>query len=195
MNVLLDLASAFGLSTSAGLNAYIPLLTVAVLSRFTSLVTLDAPWDALTSWWIIALLTVLLIVEILADKIPVVDTLNDGIQTFVRPTAGAIMFAATTQATINVHPVFAMACGVVLAGSVHAVKAGSRPVMSAATAGVADPVVSTIEDIIATVTSFLAVLFPYLLLIWIILLSVLIYLFIRRRRQQRAATLDATRRN
>ncbi len=195
MDVLLDLASAFGLSTSAGLNAYIPLLTVAVLGRFTSLVSLDTPWDALTNWWIIALLVVLLTIEILADKIPVVDTINDGIQTFVRPTAGAIMFAATTQSTINIHPVLAMACGVLLAGTVHAVKAGSRPIMSAATAGMADPVVSTIEDIIATVTSFLAVIFPYLLIVWVILLSVLIYLFIRRRRQRRAATLDATLRN
>ncbi len=185
MDVLLDLASAFGLSTSAGLNAYIPLLTVAVLGRFTSLVRLDAPWDALTNGWIIALLTILLIVEILADKIPVVDTINDGIQTFVRPTAGAIMFAATTQATIDVHPVFALACGVILAGSVHAVKAGSRPVMSAATAGMADPLVSTIEDVIATVTSFLAVIFPYLLLIWLILLATLIYLLLRRRSARR----------
>jgi chromate transport protein ChrA len=88
-----------------------------------------------------------------------------------------------------------MGCGVLLAGTVHAVKAGSRPVMSAATAGMADPVVSTIEDVIATVTSFLAVIFPYLLIVWVILLSVLIYLFIRRRRQRRAATLDATLRN
>ncbi|MGC9399910.1 MAG: DUF4126 domain-containing protein [Anaerolineae bacterium] len=181
MDVLLDLASAFGLSTSAGLNAYIPLLTVAVLGRFTPLVKLEAPWNALTNVWIIILLTVLLIIEVFADKIPVVDTINDGIQTFVRPTAGAIMFAATTQSTIDIHPVLAMACGVVLAGSVHAVKAGSRPVLSAATAGVADPVVSTIEDVIAAVTSFLALIFPYLLLIWLILLATLIYLLFRRR--------------
>jgi len=195
MEILLDIASAFGLSTSAGLNAYIPLLTVAVLGRFTALVSLDAPWDALTSWWIMALLAVLLVIEIFADKIPVVDTINDGIQTFVRPTAGAIMFAATTQSTINVHPVFAMACGVILAGSVHAVKAGSRPVMSAATAGMADPVVSTIEDVIATITSFLAVIFPYLLVIWLILLATLIYLLIRRHRQRRVTTLDRSVRN
>ena len=195
MEILLDIASAFGLSTSAGLNAYIPLLTVAVLGRFTSLVRLDAPWNALTNWWIIVLLAVLLVIEVFADKVPVVDTINDGIQTFVRPTAGAIMFAATTQATIDIHPVFAMACGVILAGSVHAVKAGSRPVMSAATAGMADPVVSTIEDVIATITSFLAVIFPYLLLIWLVLLATLIYLLIQRRRQRHATTLGRSLRN
>ena len=57
---LLDLASAFGLSTAAGLNAYIPMLTVAALAKFTHLIELQEPWSALTSWWIIALLAVLL---------------------------------------------------------------------------------------------------------------------------------------
>lgn len=178
----LDLASAFGLSTSAGLNAYIPLLTVAVLGRFTNLIGLEEPWNALTNWWIIGLLAVLLVVEIVADKVPAVDTVNDVIQTVVRPTAGAIMFAATTQSTIHVHPILAMACGVLLAGSVHAVKAGARPVLTATTAGVANPIVSTVEDVLAAITSFIAIIFPYLILVWVLLLALLVYLILRRRR-------------
>ena len=74
---LLNLASAFGLSTSAGLNAYIPMLVLALLARFTGLVELGDPWSALTSWWIIGLLAVLLTVDVLADKIPAIDTIND----------------------------------------------------------------------------------------------------------------------
>jgi hypothetical protein len=185
MDVLLDLASAFGLSTSAGLNAYIPLLTVALMARFTSLIRLDPPWDALTSWWVIGLLIVLLLVEILVDKFPVVDTINDIVQTLVRPTAGAIMFAATTRSGINLHPVLAMALGVILAGGVHVVKSGARPVVSSTTGGLGDPVVSTIEDVVATVTSFLAVIFPYLLLVWFLLFAVFIFLLLRRRRLRR----------
>jgi len=122
----LSLATAFGLSTSAGLNAYIPLLVVALLARFTPLVTLNEPWDALSSWWVIGTLAVLLVVEILVDKIPAVDTVNDVVQTFIRPAAGAILFAATTNA-IGLHPVLAAICGVILAGGVHVVKAGGRP--------------------------------------------------------------------
>ena len=72
----LALATAFGLSTSAGLNAYIPLLVVALLAKFTPLITLSEPYDALTSWWVIGVLGVLLIVEILVDKVPVADTAN-----------------------------------------------------------------------------------------------------------------------
>ena len=66
---LLGIFSAFGLSASAGLNAYIPLLVVALLARFTSLIKLNSPWDTLTSWWIIGLLVLLSLIEFFADKI------------------------------------------------------------------------------------------------------------------------------
>ena len=179
---LLDLASAFGLSTSAGLNAYIPMLVVALLGRFTNLVQFEEPWSALSSWWIIALLAILLVIETVADKIPAVDSVNDIIQTLIRPTAGAILFAAQTQSTMHLHPVLAMGCGIVLAGSVHAVKTGARPVVTATTAGMGNPIESTIEDAIATITSLVAVIFPYLMIIWLLLFIALIVLFIRWRR-------------
>jgi len=181
---LLNLASAFGLSTSAGLNAYIPMLVLALLARFTGLVELGEPWVALTSWWIIGLLAILLSVDVLADKIPAVDTVNDVIQTFIRPAAGAIVFAATTQNTINLHPVLAFGCGVVFAGGVHVVKSGGRPVVTATTGGIGNPIVSTIEEIVATLVSLAAIIFPYLILAWFFLLVLLVYLMIRWRRQR-----------
>jgi len=49
MENLLTIFSAFGLSASAGLNAYIPLLVVALMAKFTNWIHLEAPWDALTS--------------------------------------------------------------------------------------------------------------------------------------------------
>jgi hypothetical protein len=186
---LLDLASAFGLSTSAGLNAYIPMLVVALLARFTSLIHLDEPWDLLTNGWVIALLGVLLIIEEFADKIPVVDTVNDIIQTLIRPTAGAIVFAATTQSSINMHPVLALACGVILAGTVHVVKTGSRPVVAAASGGLATPVVSTIEDLVVTVVSFLSIIFPFLVALWLLLLGVVIFMVLSWRYRRRSHRL------
>lgn len=181
---LLNLASAFGLSTSAGLNAYIPMLTLALLARFTPLVQLEEPWSALTSGWVIGLLAILLVVEVLADKIPAIDSVNDAIQTLVRPAAGAVVFAATTQSTIQMHPILAFACGIVLAGGTHLVKAGGRPVVTATTGGLGNPIVSTIEDVIAAVTSLVAIIFPYLILAWLFLLVLLIYLIVRWRRRR-----------
>ena len=181
--IFLSLTTAFGLSTAAGLNAYIPLLVVAVLGRFTNLVTLNGAWEALTSWWVIGTLTVLLAVEVLVDKVPAADTANDIIQTFIRPTAGAILFASTTK-TIGLHPVLAAICGVILAGGVHAVKAGGRPVVSATTGGLGNPIISTIEDVISFTASLLAIIVPYLLLFFLLLLfSLLAWWYIRRWRR------------
>ncbi len=129
MEGVLGLTTAFGLSTSAGLNAYIPLLTVALLARYTDLIRLSDQWRLLTNDWIIILLILLLGVELITDKVPAIDSINDLVQTFIRPTAGAILFAATTSHALDLHPVFAMALGVILAGSVHAVKATARPAL------------------------------------------------------------------
>jgi hypothetical protein len=179
----LSLATAFGLATAAGLNAYIPLFVVALLSRVSSLVTLSEPYDALSSWWVIGVLGVLVAIEILVDKIPAVDTANDVINTFIRPAAGAILFAASTR-IIGLHPVLAALCGVILAGGVHTAKTGGRPVVTATTAGVGNPVVSTIEDVVSFVTSLVSVIAPYLALALLITgLSLLVWWFERRRRR------------
>jgi hypothetical protein len=187
------IASAFGLSTSAGLNAYIPLLVVAVLGRLSILgdwdiLRLREPWDTLTSWWIIGLLAVLLVIEITVDKIPAADTVNDVIHTVIRPAAGAVLFAANANVITDIHPVLALACGLFLAGGVHAVKATARPVVTATTAGVGNAVVSTVEDVLATIVSILSVLIPILAAV-ILLLAVgtLAWLWWRRRKRRQAA--------
>ena len=83
MEVLTGIFSAFGLSASAGLNAYIPLMVLALGAKYTDWITLNPPWDTLTSWWVIGLLAILLLVEIFADKVPAVNHVNDIIQTEV----------------------------------------------------------------------------------------------------------------
>ena len=109
----MDIFTAFGLSASAGLNAYIPLLILSLLAKFTDIITLNSPWDSLTSWWVIGLLILLSLVEFFADKVPAVNHVNDAIQTFVRPVAGAIVFAASASVA-EVHPVLAMAAGLLV---------------------------------------------------------------------------------
>jgi len=184
---LTNLATAFGLSTSAGLNAYIPLLVVSLVARYTDLITLREPWDALTSGWVIGVLVILLLIEILVDKIPAVDSINDVIQTVVRPVAGAILFAASSNVISDIHPVLALICGLILAGGVHAVKATARPAITGLTGGTGNALVSTAEDLLAAVTSLLAVLFPVLLVILLILCVLIIGWWLWRRAQARSA--------
>jgi hypothetical protein len=185
---MLDVFSAFGLSSAAGLNAYLPLLIVGLLARYTDLITLDTPWNALESPWVLGVLVILLIIEMTADKIPAVDTINDGIQTFVRPVAGAILFAASAQVITDIHPVLSMISGLLIAGGVHTVKAATRPVVTATTAGVGNPVVSVVEDVMAAVVTVSAIILP---LITGVMLLVVLFFALRwlRRRRRVAASL------
>jgi len=162
MESILGIFSAFGLSASAGLNAYIPLLVVALMARFTDLITLSEPWDALTSWWIIGLLIILSIIEFLVDKFPAINHINDIIvQSFIRPTAGAIVFAASANVITDIHPVLALALGLLVSGSVHAAKSVVvRPAVTAATAGAGNVPVSVTEDVTSGTLSVLSVAVP-----------------------------------
>lgn len=174
--------AAFGLSASAGLNAYIPLLVIGLLARYTDLIELQPPWDALSSWWILGLLIVLSIVEFFADKIPAVNHVNDLIQTVVRPTAGAIVFAASTRVITGIHPVLAMAAGLLTAGAVHAVKSiAVRPAVTATTAGAGNVPVSIMEDAVATFLSVMAVVLPILAAAIVIFILVLICWWLWRK--------------
>jgi hypothetical protein len=188
IDAIAGLATSFGLSTSAGLNAYVPLLIVALVARFTDWITLTEPWHALTSGWVIALLVVLLAIEVVADKIPAVDHANDVVQTFIRPAAGAILFAASSNIVAEVHPVLAMICGIIVAGGVHVVKATARPIVTATTAGVGNPVVSTIEDITSALVALLSILIPtFIALFLLLLLVVMASWYWRRRARSRRA--------
>jgi hypothetical protein len=183
MGGLLNVFTAFGLASSAGLNAYLPLLLVALLARFTDLVALNPPWDALESWWVIGVLVVLLLVETLVDKVPAVDTANDIIQTFIRPVAGAVLFAASAGITGETHPVLAMICGLLVAGGVHAAKATARPIITGTTGGLLNPVVSVVEDVISLTVALLSILVPIL---GVLLLILLVVWFLRRRWRKRS---------
>src|SRR5512140_3126821 len=173
MDVLMGIFSAFGLSASAGLNAYIPLLVVGVLAHYTNLIHLTQPWDLLANPWILILLGILLIIEMIADKVPVVNHINDLIQTMVRPAAGAIAFAASTNVVHGINPILALACGLLVAGSVHVVKSAAvRPMVTATTAGVGNVPVSIAEDLASTAVSFLSVLVPFAIVVMAVIIIV-----------------------
>ena len=182
MDTLTGILAAFGLSSSAGLNAYLPLLVVALAARFTNLIELRSPWDTLESPWVIGALIVLLLIEFFADKIPAVNHANDAIQTFVRPAAGAILFAASTNVIADVQPVVALILGLLTAGTVHVAKSVvMRPAVTATTGGVANPVVSFAEDVVALVISVLAVVLPVLISAMIVVVAAFIVWWLWRR--------------
>jgi hypothetical protein len=182
MELLTGILAAFGLSASAGLNAYIPLLVIGLLARYTDLIELGTPWDTLTSWWVLGLLIVLSVVEFFADKVPAVNHINDIIQTIVRPVAGAIVFAASAKVITDIHPVLALAAGVLVAGGVHAAKAVAvRPAVTITTGGAGNVPVSMAEDLLATILSIVSVVIPIMLTFIFILITAWLVYFLWKR--------------
>lgn len=192
---MLEFLTGTGLAAAAGLNAYIPLLVVGLSSRFLDWVQLPSAWAWLENEWVLVILGVLFVIEIVADKIPAVDTVNDWIQTIIRPTAGGILFgsgsASETVAVTDPASFFAsnqwvpIVIGIVLSLLVHTGKSLARPAANAVTAGVAAPVLSVAEDVSSVVLSLFAILFPVLVIVGLAGLAVGLVALVRRMRRRR----------
>jgi hypothetical protein len=180
------LLTGIGLAAPAGLNAYIPLLVLALADRATNRVTLEAPYDALSSNVGIAIIVVLLTIEVAVDKVPGIDHLNDIIQSFVRPAAGAIAAVASTSGVVAINPAIMVLLGVVLAGSVNMVKVTTRPAVTVGTAGVFNPIVSIGEDAVAVLASVVAIFLPFLVILFLAIFAISSILLLRRVRRMRS---------
>lgn len=187
--------TGLGLATAAGLNAYIPMLMLGLLARFTDVVSLPGSWSWMENGWVLTIVAVLLLVEIVAGKVPALDSINDTVQTLVRPTAGGIVFGSGTAAetaAVADPGEFArsgqwvpVAIGVVIALGVHLLKTAVRPAANVATAGVAAPVLSTVEDGLSVSLVLVALLIPVLVLVFVIVLVWAVIAVLARRRRRR----------
>jgi hypothetical protein len=193
--IVFEVLTGTGLAASAGLNAYIPLLTMGLLARYTNLIDLPSGWQWLGNGWVMLILAVLLAVEVVADKVPVVDHVNDVVQTVVRPTAGGLAFGAgSTSETVTVSDPghffsssqwVPVVTGVLIALGVHLLKSAARPVINATTAGFGAPVASTAEDATSVVMSLVAIILPVLVLAFVLGLAAFLFWFLRRRKARR----------
>jgi hypothetical protein len=189
---MLATLTGLGLSAAAGLNAYIPLLLVGVVARYTDVVTLPPDFAWIENEWVIGVVALLLLAEVVLDKVAVVDHLNDVVQTFVRPAVGGVIFAATAAAQqvdaspwMRERPWVGWLAGVAVAGLVHAGKASARPVVNATTLGVGTPVISAAEDATSLGMSLIALFAPVLVMVGLLLLLLAMVLGFRRLRRRR----------
>lgn len=184
-----------GLSAAAGLNAFIPLVLVGIFARFTTFIELPENLMWLQEWPTIIIALLLLAAELVLDKIPGVDHVNDLIQTAVRPLVGGVIFAATASAAEvdasqfwTEHPMVSGMVGAVIALVIHTGKATSRPAVNASTGGTGAPLASFAEDATSVALSLLAIFAPILVTVVILGLGVAFYYIVtsgRRRRRNR----------
>lgn len=190
---MLEIITGTVLAASAGLNAYIPLLGLGLLARFTSLINLPDAWAWLSNGWILGIIAALLVIELVVDKVPALDSVNDVLQSIVRPASGGLVFTAGSAsqtvavsdpaAFVSSAQVWPVIIGVLVALVPHVLKALARPALNLVTGGAGAAVASTLEDIGAVVLTVLAVVVPIIALI--LLFGAVVWLARRLRRAMR----------
>ncbi len=159
MDTVTGYFTALGLSTAAGLNAYIPLLAVGLFSRYTDLIDLPAPWDRLGDPLVLGLVAIVGVADFIGDKVPIVDHVLHLLGMAVAPVVGGILALAAADA-LDVDPGFAAVLGVVAALATQVGRTAARPASTATTAGAGNPVVSLGEDGASGTLSITSILWP-----------------------------------
>jgi hypothetical protein len=148
LELIIPLGLGIALAASAGLRAFVPLFTVSLLG-WTGMLDLGDTMGWLGAPTSTLCLAVAVLVEIMADKIPVVDHAVDVVGTVVRPMAGALV---GTSLIVGADPLVAtvagLAAGGAVAGVAHASKATLRVGSTGSTGGLANPVISLVEDVL-----------------------------------------------
>jgi hypothetical protein len=187
MDVLVTLGRTLGFSFAAGVNLYATVAILGLAARY-GWVDLPQQFAVFDSDWVIGLALVLYVVEFVADKVPWVDTLWDGIHTAVRPLGGALIAVATLgEASSTTQGMIALLGGLT-AGASHLTKAGTRAFVNAAPEPFSNWALSFAEDIFVIGLGVLALLFPllalgvcvFLLLLFVSLVAVTVRALRRR---------------
>jgi hypothetical protein len=176
--------AAFGLSGAAGLNPWLPLFASALLHRL-DVVELGAPFDDLSSTGWLSALAVLMSLDFVGDKVPVVDHTLHAVGTVIAPASGAALFVGQTGLETDLPTLAAIALGALTAGSIHLGRASVRPASTAATGGLGNPVLSIVEDVGAGLLTAIAFLLPVLAVVLLVALVVALAKGWRRLRRLR----------
>jgi hypothetical protein len=180
VETLLAAGIGVGLSSVAGVRAYLPLALVGLFAQL-GLFTLPVPLDILADWSLIGVLFVLALLEGGLDKMSGLDPTLDYVQTPMRIAAGAVLFSAAMETGLGAGAIPALAAGASIAGMVAVSKAVLRPPAKAPAAGVSVPFLSFFEDVVALLGGVVAVFLPLAPLAFIAFL-LLFFFRVRRRR-------------
>jgi hypothetical protein len=189
---LASLGHALAFAVGAGINLYATVLIIGLAARF-EWVDLPASLDLLGSSWVIGVAAVLYLLEFLADKIPWVDSLWDGIHTLVRPVGAAVIAVAALGPASPGMEVAAGLLGAAIGASTHAAKAGTRLAVNASPEPASNIAISLFEDGFVVGLVLLLITHPLLglglalvaLLAVAVVLWVLLRVLLRRRRARR----------
>lgn len=189
----LTLTLGFSLAACAGLRAWLPMLIAGLAARFTDQVELGESFRFLESTPALVVFGVATVIEIVGDKIPAVDHALDAAGTFIRPLAGALLSASVLYQVED--PLWALGIGLLVgaptAAVPHAVKSATRGLSTSFTFGLANPVLSVVEDVTAFALAALAIVVPILMGFSVLVIGIVIGVVVIRQLRKAPAAVPA----
>ena len=147
----------FASGWASGINAYATVLVLGLLGRFAG--TGGVP-EGFQRTDVLIVMAVLALVEFVADKVPVLDSIWDVPSTVIRPIAGALIGALIAGANGDLLTISLAAVGGVTALLSHLAKAGIRLAVNTSPEPVSNIGASVAGDVGVVGVTTLAVLFP-----------------------------------
>lgn len=151
------LPAAFAGGWASGINAWATVFVLGVLGRFAGVEGIPPGFQRTD---VLVLVGVLTAVEVVADKIPYVDSVWDGISTVIRPLAGALIGALFAGATGDLGTVLLAAVGGITALVSHLTKAGLRLAINTSPEPVTNVAASLSGDVAVTGVATLIAVAP-----------------------------------
>jgi hypothetical protein len=143
---------AFSTGWGSGINAYLVVLVLGLADRILGIGQIP---DALARTDVLIGAGVLFAIEIVADKIPYVDSVWDSVHTVVRPVAGAWVGALLAGQSGSLNDVVAGLIGGSTALASHTVKTGTRMAVNTSPEPFSNIVLSVAEDLgVAGIVTF-----------------------------------------
>lgn len=173
---ILSLFIGVGLATATGFRVFLPLFFVSLASYF-QWIPLQDNWQWLGSFTALLILGIAMLFEVLAYYIPFIDNVMDSIAVPLSAIAGTLLFSSQF---VESNEVLRWGLGVIAGGgtaaTISTALSGVRLASSSGTAGLGNPIVSTVENTGATIMSAIAVFLP---LLAVIITIILLYSSIR----------------
>ena len=173
MNPLATIGLGMGSAWLSGINVYATILTLGLLQRWR-LVQLPGDLDVLSHWWVIGTAGFFYLLEFLADKIPVLDSVWDAVHTFIRVPAGAVLAASAVAHFDPAVRVAALLAGGTLAFGSHGTKASVRLAANTSPEPFSNVLLSLVEDVFTVGLTVVAAFHPLVILGIVVIFVVLL---------------------
>jgi hypothetical protein len=147
-------------SFAAGLNVYATVAALGMLGRMHA-IALPPSLDVVTHGWVIVVSLALYGIEFVADKIPAIDLLWNGLQTFVRVPVAAVFAYAAAGSLSPAEQLLTTTLGAAIALVAHGGKTAARVAVTPSPEPFSNAALSVGEDALAVFLVWLAGRHPY----------------------------------